>query len=394
MLIERINQILQIKSIQNEYRDTYGVEPYNVSSWLTSESFSQSMLAELKLPEIESPIEYVYTYSLDKQILSRVKTKLASNTCDESAITFTVNTTQAIVSLVNLIKRYGYKKICILNPAYFSIAQALKAFDIEYDILSVQRIDDQYVLPYEKLIAGQYDVIWTTSPIFSTGVYYNQADVDMIQQIMDSGTLVISDESFCTTGNELIRRLTNHNNFIAMYSPHKSLCINSVKFSAIIYPVRFDNFIEHWVDVLSGNLPASACTAINHFLGPNYECCLHAYREFIAAAYNEIRAIISLKNNIMFDEINDGSLFTLYFKNLSFEQIKSLAFMKNVIFSTGTSFYPSYLSGFDESFGFAFRINLALYDKNLLVALNYLINHLSEFNCKKKSWRTSASGSK
>lgn len=378
MLIERINQIIQIKSIQNEYRDTHGMEPYNVSSWLTSEDFSQSMLAELKLPEIESPIEYVYTYSFDKQILNRVKTKLASNNCDECGISLTANTTQAIVTLVNLIKGYSFKKICILNPAYFSIAQALKAFGIEYDLLSVQRIAGKYILPYEKLIDGQYDVIWITSPIFSTSVYFNQDDVNVIQQIMDSGTLVISDESFCTSGNELIRRLKNHQNFIAMYSPHKSLGINSVKFSAIIYPDRFDNFIEHWVDILTGNLPASTCIAINHYLGSNYEQCLHVYREFMVAAYNEIQAIIGPKDNIMVDEVNDGSLFTLYLKNLSFEQIKSLEFMKNVIFSTGTSFYPSYLNGFDETFGFAFRINMALYDKNFLMALNCLINHLSD----------------
>lgn len=378
MLIERINQIIQIKSIQNEYHDTYGLEPYNVSSWLTSVYFSQYMLAELKIPKIESPIEYVYTYSIDKQILNRVKTKLASNICDECGISLTSNTTQAIVTLVNLIKSYSYKKICILNPAYFSISQALRAFGMEYDLLSIQRIDGKYVLPYEKLIAGQYDVIWITSPIFSTSVYFYQDDIDVIQQIMDSGTLVISDESFCTTGNELIRRLKNHHNFIAIYSPHKSLGINSVKFSAIIYPDRFDNFIEHWVDVLTGNLPASTCIAVNHFLDSNYERCLHTYREFMVAAYNEIQAIICLKDNIMVDKVNDGSLFTLYFKNLSFEQIKSLEFMKNVIFKTGTSLYPSYLNGFDETFGFAFRINMALYDKSFLAALNCLINYLSD----------------
>ncbi len=377
MLIERIHQILEIKALQNEFKEVHNREPYNVSSWLTSEAFSQTILSELQLPRVVSPVEYAYTYSFDKQILQEVKKKLLLEKYDQYGISLSANTTQAIMSLVNLVKQYNYKKICILNPAYFSIAQALKAFGLDYDTLTVERIDGHYVLPYDELMKGQYDVVWITSPIFSTSVYFQQNDIEMINALMKKGTLVISDESFCTPGNELVRRLDYSDNFIAMYSPHKSLGVNGVKFSAIICPPRFDNFIEHWVDILTGNLPESTCVAINHYLDDNYDQCLGHYRQFIHGAYKKIHSTLSGKENIMMDKIEDGSLFTLYFKNLNYDQIKSVQFMKETIFETETSFYPSYLNGFNESFGFAFRINTALYDEDFLNALNNLVTYLA-----------------
>jgi len=378
MLIDRISQMIEMKEIQNKYGDIHGTPPYNVSSWLTSPSYSQEMLTNMKMPEIDN-IEYIYTYSMDKQILNDVKRKLAPNVGDECGITFVDNGTQAIMTLGNMIKHNNYKKICIINPAYFSVAQAFRAFDIKYDCVNLQRIGEQYLLPYDELIAARYDVVWLTSPIFSTSVYYDQNAEEMIHKIMEMGTLVISDECFCVSGNELIHRVKNSENFIGIYSPHKSLCINTYKFSALIYPSRFDTFIEHWVDVLTGNLPASAISAVSHFLTPNYDVCLNVYREFMLAARNDVQAILHSKDDIIVDEILIGSLLTLYFKNLTYEQSRSLPFLENVIFNTGTAFYPSFLNGLDETFGFAFRINLALCDKAFLAALDCLVGHLSAY---------------
>ena len=376
MLIDRISQMIEIRDIQDSYHATYGTKPYNVSSWLASTGYSQTMLTELKMPDINT-IDYVYTYSMDRQILSDVKNRLDSNNNGESGITFVDNGTQAIITLVNLIKRNNFRKICIVNPAYFTIAQALKAFDIEYDLINVKRVNGQYVLPYEELVAAQYDVIWITSPLFSTSVYYDIKTVEMLNKIMDLGTLIISDECFCVSGHELIGHVRNKNNFIAIYSPHKSLCVNTFKFAAIIYPSRFDAFIEHWVDVLTGNLPASSLSAISHFLTPNYDHCLSIYKKFMFSACEAVQNMLCSKDNVVSDKVVIGSLMTLYFNNLSYDQIKSLSFMKSVIFDTGVAFYPSFLNGLDETFGFAFRINLALCDERFLSELDCLVNYLS-----------------
>lgn len=180
-------------------------------------------------------------------------------------ITFVDNGTQAIITLINMIKQHQYKKICILNPAYFSIAQALKAFEIEYDEVNLIRENGHYTLPFQQLLEANYDLIWFTSPVFSTSVYHSQETLERMHELMDRGTLVISDECFCVPGHEVLPQIKNRENFIAIYSPHKALCLNTFKFAAIVYPERFDMFIEHWVDVLTGNLPASALSAINHF---------------------------------------------------------------------------------------------------------------------------------
>lgn len=376
MFIDRITQMIELRGIQNKYCDKYGKEPYNVSSWLSSRAYSNAMLSQIKMPEIET-LEYVYTYSMDKKILEGVKKKLDPSTGDEMGITFVDNGTQAIVTLVNMIKQYKYKKICIINPAYFSIAQTLKAFDIEYDELNLKRLNGHYLLPYEELVEAKYDVIWMTSPIFSTSVYHNKETENMMHNLMDMGSLIISDECFCVPGNELIRRVKKRDNFIAIYSPHKSMCLNTFKFAAIVYPERFDTFIEHWVDVLTGNLPASSLSAIKHFLELNFDECQKVYKEFMSIAYRDVQALIHSNDNVTSDDIMTGSLLTLYFNNLTFDQIKSYSFIEETICSTGKAFYPSFLNGFDETFGFAFRVNLALYDEDFITSLDRLICHLS-----------------
>lgn len=376
MFIERITQMLEMRDIQNRYCDSYGEQPYNVSSWLSSHEYAMTMRSKIEMPEINT-LEYVYTYSMDKHILDGVKAKLDPTTGDEMGITFVDNGTQAIITLVNMIKQHQYKKICIINPAYFSIAQALKAFEIAYDEVNLIRENGQYILPFETLVESEYDVIWFTSPIFSTSVYHGPEIEEMMHTLMDMGTLIISDECFCVSGNELLRRVSNRDNFIAIYSPHKSLCLNTFKFAAIVYPQRFDMFIEHWVDVLTGNLPASSLSAITHFLSPNYNDCLQAYEAFMVTAHEEVKKIIQSKINVESDEIETGSLMTLYFNNLTFDQIKSHSFIEEVINSTGKAFYPSFLNGLDETFGFAFRINLALCNQTFLASLDQLVCHLS-----------------
>lgn len=310
MLIERISKMIELRELQKKYCDENGDEPYNVSNWMASEAYSKEMLLKLKLPKINT-IDYVYTYSMDKYIVNKVKKKIDPDITDEMGITFTDNGTQAIITLVNLIKQNNYKKICIINPSYFSIAQALKAYGISYDSFNFKRYEGKYVLPFEKLINTKYDVIWITSPIFSTSMYYETTTINMIQQLMDMGTLIISDECFCVHGNELIRQIKNKENFIAIYSPHKSLCINTFKFAALIYPARYDTFIEHWVDVLTGNLPASSLSAISHFVDPNYEECLSFYKKYMITAYNSVQNILQPYENIISDKIK-LALFLLY----------------------------------------------------------------------------------
>lgn len=376
MFIKRISDMIELRKLQKKYCDEKGNEPYNVSSWNASDKYSQGMLSILKTPDIET-IDYVYTYSLSESILNDVKKKIDPNLDENMKISFTDNGTQAIMTLVNLIKQYNYKKICIINPSYFSVGQALNSYNINYEMLNFKRVGDRYVLPTEDLMKANYELVWITSPVFSTSSYYDNETVDAIEKLLDMGTIVISDECFCVHGNELIRRIKNKDNFIAIYSPHKSLCINTYKFAVIVFPIRYDMFIEHWVDVLTGNLSASSLGAISHFTKKNYEECLFFYKNYMAEALSSVYETLNSYEKIMYDNVQIGSLLTIYFKNLDYEQSKSLDFMEDVINNTKFSFYPSYLNGLDESFGFAFRINLALYDDNFIFALNKLVNYLS-----------------
>lgn len=379
MFIERISQMLAMRAIQDQYCDSFGHQPYNVSSWLSSNKYSTAMKNAIEMAHIDS-FEYMYTYSLDKKILANVLEKFAQGASESYGITFVDNGTQAIVTLINWIKQHGFKKIAILNPAYFSIAQGLRAFEISYDEVNLIRTPQGYTLPFEQLSVEKYDVIWFTSPVFSTSVYHNEKTMDQLEHLMAQGTFIISDECFCVSGNEVLRRIQNRERFIGIYSPHKALCLNTCKFAALVYPKPYDLFIEHWVDVLNGNLPASSINAIYHFLSPNFDRCLMAYKNFMNNAREHVKGLILKMPKVSIDEVETGSLMTIYLNHLSFEQSLCHEFFESVLSQTGQAFYPSHLNGLDHSFGFAFRINLALYEDAFMASLEKLLHHLS--NCE------------
>lgn len=383
MFIERITQMLALRHIQDRNCNSQGQPPFNVSSWLISESYSKALEELMVLPSMNS-FDYMYTYSLDKTLVRNVLEKMDPSHHMQMGITFFDNGTQAIVMLVNMIRQMAFKKIAIINPAYFSIAQTMEAFGLTYDSVDCIRTEEGYALPFEGLLESKYDVIWFTSPVFSTSMYPSDETVSQLQSIMDQGTLIIFDECFCVPGNELLKRFNRREQMICIYSPHKALCINTVKFAALVYPIQHDLFFEHWVDVLSGNLPASSIQAIKHYISPNFDLCLRLYKEQMGKAIAHVKTLVASVDDISYDPVEIGSLMTLYFKKLSFEQSISHQFFETVLKAVGYAYYPSFLNGLNEGFGFAFRINLALYDEKFVDALTELTKYLTTGSVQKK----------
>ena len=73
---------------------------------------------------------------------------------------------------------------------------------------------------------------------------------------------VVADESFALPGHELIRDIGISTHFISIYCPHKAISCNGYKFSGIVTSDIYEDFLEQWVDVLSGNLPQSCYASI------------------------------------------------------------------------------------------------------------------------------------
>lgn len=361
MLIPRLSEIDQIYSYEQEFYQKVGMRPYNISSWHVSKQFREWMLQHIDPPSFGNVIDYTYTYSIQSDLRHSVMRKLGVNACNDAFLLFAPNNTTAIVNVVNLLKARHCKKVCIVNPAYFSVAQTFHALDVPYSLEYMVRTerDGHFELPYDRIIANEYDAIWITSPVFSTGQYLDTQEIQKIQKLMAQGKLVVADESFALPGKELVRCLGISDCFIGIYSPHKSISCNNLKFSAVITSDDYADFLEQWADVLEGNLPQSSCSAILHFVSVNYDDCLNAFLQFTAETYRYVQPFLH-GDNIQVDQAPFGSMFTLYFRNISNKEARGRKFYEQLYASTFTGILPGYLNGFNEEYGLCFRINMAL----------------------------------
>lgn len=375
MLIERLSDIERINALELEFERTTGIKPFNVSSWYVSECFKTKFFQYFSPPMIGNAVDYVYSYSIEKELRNRALEKLGADDIDNTMILVTPNNTISIINAVNLIKCCGYKKVCIVNPSYFSVLKALQSIGLPYSMINMRRIKDTYSIPLEEILTCDCDAIWITSPVFSTGVYLGIEEQQKIKVLLNKGFFVVTDESFALHGYELIRQIGTHKNFVSIYSPHKSISCNGIKFSCIITSTEFEDFLEQWVDVLCGNLPLSSYVAFYHFLSDNFNRCHKLFVDEMEMTRRTIKPLLEGKHHYT-DQTSAGSLSTIYFQNIPFEYTKTDVFFQNLLENTYSSIYPGWLNGFGHDTNLCFRINLALdgiqFRQSLIRIIKYL----------------------
>ena len=377
MYIQRLNNIQDIINLKNEYYDKYHILPLNVSNWTVSDQFRNTIENTICIDTQPSRIDYIYSYSIPETIHNKVIKKIGvpQRCLDKVSSIFFPNNTIAIVNVCVYLKKINAKNVGILNPAYFSIAKCLETFDIQYHLYNITRENDQYDI-CNGLLNNNIDVLWITSPIFSTGCYYTESNLNIIKKLLDKGVLVIADESFSIAGNELIRKFADYHNFIGIYSPHKSLSINALKFSVVICNSNLEDFFEQWLDLYCGNLQQSTIAAIYHYLSDNFSICSQKINEYISNSKKETFNVIQKYNCISYDIDTKGSMITVYLKNKDLDKMQCLDYIREVIENTLALYYPGSLNGFNPDMGFCFRINCALYDADYIGTLNRLLNYI------------------
>ena len=380
MQIKRLNNIEQIIALQENFYEANGIYPFNVSNWTVSSNFRKNMEMYFEWNPSNSPIDYLYSYSITNEDKRRVMKKLGvtdSELANKTCIFFPSNSL-SIVNVCNLLQKMHCKNVGILYPAYFSIESCLDTYRVKHTSIYVTRQNQTYRIPVEEIMKANVDSIWITSPIYSTGKTYSTEDINAIESLLKQNILVIADESFCILNHELIRHFSKYKNFIGIYSPHKAISFNSYKFSAIVCDDSYEDFFDQWLDVFCGNLPQTSIAAIYHYLSENYTICYNAFEAFINKALTDVLTILKNFPNVETDDLICGNLMTLYIKNLDFNLSKNLNFLNEVIQHTHTLYYPGYLNGFPKELGFCFRVNLALYGPDFLACLQRLLIYLSD----------------
>ncbi len=341
----------------------------NLSYWNPSNEYTDMMLKELTPQSITGLFDYVYTYDIPIAIREAIIEKITGKRSNTQMCMLLPNSTLAIINIINYLKLNKYRRLFILQPSYFSVEETCKL--AEFEIVKIP-FQPNCMFPPEIFKTNETDAIWVTSPIYSTNCILRKSTIQCINKLTSNKSLVIIDESLNINGFETIRDLQQNKYLFGIYSPHKSLFFNGFKFSAIICDKTNDDFLEQWIDVISGALPGSSINAIEHFLSPNYDLCKQKAKIWFEHSKS---IIIEVLKNYPFAKIDTiqslGSYATIYIPDIPLDSIN---FIKAMINETLVSIIPGFLNGNPNC---SFRINLSLDHHIIGNALTALLEFIS-----------------
>lgn len=375
--IKELNFLDDIDSIEEEYRKKFGISAFNISNWNSSQEFKQDIVKLLSLQNDIDNLDYIFSYNQTKKQVGQVLTKMGVT--ENKATLFTHSGSASIFNVLNLLKMNGVKKLVILCPVYFTVIHGCNILNIDYDFVYIERKNNTYVIDSNKFkgIGNKSVAFWITNPIYCTSVYYNSQQINLFNMLSESNFTVF-DESLCMM-EHLISPKIKSDQAIALYSPHKAICMNGTKFSLVAANVKFQNQLDAWSDVLCGCLSCSNQIAINHFLSNSFMNYKKTFDRMIDYNYHKLLSILNNYNHVLFDDDTQGYLITLFFPNIEANQGLDLNFNKDVLFNTGVRFIPGIRNHFSNSMNFCFRVNLSVLSSRNMVFVERLVKYLTEY---------------
>ncbi len=375
--IPHLEEIKKIREYERIIQNETEVAVRDISHWNSGEEYKQIILSCCHLDSLMNFTDYHYSYEYDKENKQQIVARLVNSSTSPYSCVLIHNATAAICCIADYLNKHDFKSICVMEPSYFSITACLKSFGLNVQSETIiLNGKGEAELPYETLMNKKYDVLWITSPIFSTGIYFSQTQINYINSLVEKGIFLVIDESAASPNNPLIGHIHFSPNIIAIFSPHKYLAINSVKFAAIVCDSSISAYLEDWIDVFVGALPASACTAIDHFLSSNYTECLNIHDSYIHKNIGLIQQLCaSFPDNSCV--VGDANYLTIYNKKISFGNSLSQINMYKIMKNTYVSFIPGYINGFSKEWSFCYRVNLTLEMQTLKDALGRLFSYFS-----------------
>lgn len=375
--IKELNYLDDIDSIEEEYKMEFGKDAFNISNWNSCEEFKHSIIDLLVLQNDVDSLDYIFSY---EQVEKRVSGVLAKLGIDENKATlFTHSGSASIFNVLNLLKMNGVKKIVILCPVYFTVIHSCNILNIDYELVYIERENNSYVFDENKFkeIGDKSVAYWITNPIYCTSVYYNSKQISVFNSLSESNFTVF-DESLCLLEHLIGPRIKSEK-AISLYSPHKAICMNGIKFSLITTNEKFQSQLDAWSDVLCGCLSCSNQMAINHFLSNSFMNYKKAFDKMIDNNFQKLKDILKRYDHILYDNNAQGYLITLFFKNIDANQGLSISFNKNILYKTGVRFIPGIRNHFSNSMNFCFRVNLSVLATKDYYYVERLLKYLSEF---------------
>ena len=379
--IDEIFLMDDVFQIEESVRQKSGMDILNVSHWDSSVEFQKHMNRVLELPVSSLPWNYYYTYSISMEDRQRVLSRLGitREQIPDTMGLLLQSSTIAIVNMINLLVHRGKKKLCILLPAYFSVSTCCQALGLSCDTEEIRFSSGHPEIPMNQILNGGYDCVWITSPIFCTGRYFTEQQICEIAKLKDAGLTLVFDESLALPGKELLRFFPIDDETFSIYSPHKAISMNGLKFAVLVCSKRYEDFLEQWVDVFSGALASSNRDAVFHYISSNYQdICLPAYKDYIGITKVKIERLLDIFPDVFILNGTEGHYINI-FTHLKLEKNSSLPkFLQRVIEESMASFIPGTLNGYGADQGLCFRVNLTASPSELTASVGRILRYLSD----------------
>lgn len=373
--IEEWEDLEIVEAVEERYAKEFGRGPLNLSHWDPSSEFVASVGPVPTMDLETDPVKYIYSYNLGST--TAVLEKLGFDPRVKSCL-ITPNGTTSMLCAVNWAAHHS-ESLSILCPFYFPVAHQARHRGLTVDKLFMQRRDGRYHLP-EGDLGSLGRPLWLTNPVYCTGVYPGVDDRSRLRQQLEAGRMVIADECLASSGHELGRHFGDYPNFIGLYSPHKTVCLNGMKFSAVVFDRRYEAYFHQWADVLYGGLSASTTLAIRQYLSEDFE--LYGER-FRAGTARTLAAVTGLGGQFPAVDLDHGSIghfATLYLPKLRDTLGESQDFLWDLARTSGAVIVSNARNHFDSSSGFSFRLNLAMGGSAFVGAVGRVLRFLSEMS--------------
>jgi aspartate/methionine/tyrosine aminotransferase len=374
----RLNELLfidELDKLADAYYGRHGHHLVNVSHWDPSEETINCFRTLFPPLCPVDPICYRYSYLLER--MPQVLNNLGFANKDVAGLV-TENGTTAIVTVSNWLMLNNIREVILLRPYYFPTLHNIQRLGIRVRPMVLPRVDSLYRLP-RNLGLGKGVALWLTNPIYNTGVHSIELDTEELKRIADSGVIVVADEALALRPSPISKWLGGHENFVGIYSPHKAICMNGLKFAVTAFHRKHENSFDDWSDVLSGGLGISAIAAIEHFLTDAYDLYLVAFNSRIEATRQWHSQLLRKHGSFIETDVDaKGHFLSVYFPDIHPQLGEDLEFLEQLIEETGCTILPGNRSGFDFERGFCFRINLAQDSRQFRIALPQLYRFLHQ----------------
>ncbi len=219
--------------------------------------------------------------------------------------------------------------------------------------------------------------LWITNPIYCTGILLSNKDVQKLRTFLEAGGTVIADECVAWLGTEIGPALASYKGFMGIYSPHKSVAMNGLKFAVLVFDRDHQKFFHQWTDVIHGGLSVSNVTAVKHFLSDNFSDYLQVFREEVAHTFEFVSKVVAACPGAEIDREANGQFTMIYIPDLPADFDTDLIFMDRMVRATAGIMIPGRRSHFDPSTGACFRVNLTKDNAQFRATLVRLLRYMT-----------------